>query len=77
MVTTETEFYDTPEEAAELMAGPELKRSMDRVTQFATQRGLVGEAPTLGYGAAGEANLRFDPTYVETMIDRGPPPEID
>ena len=60
MAVEQTKFYATPAEAVALFESPEFKRTMDRVKQFAQERGLlegdvtVGYADTLADGAAGD-----------------------
>jgi NitT/TauT family transport system substrate-binding protein len=65
IVVKQTEFYQTPDAAKELLTGEMFRQKMQTVTDFCTKHGLA-ENPSIGYGPdAGEVKLRFDATYLD------------
>ncbi|MEO0586984.1 MAG: hypothetical protein AAF078_05025 [Planctomycetota bacterium] len=63
VVVEQTDFYETPELAAELFTGAELPETMKTVVAFCQTYGIITDAPTIGYGD-GAAQLRFTAEYV-------------
>lgn len=71
-----TRFYGTPdagiqvfEDGALLEGVTEAKLSeiMPQVVKFSKDYGIVEKEPTIAYGTDGQANLRFDPTYMKNV----------
>jgi NitT/TauT family transport system substrate-binding protein len=69
-VVKQTKFYATPDEAVELFESETLRGVMGTVVEFCSSHDIVPKQPTVGYGSkssAGNANLRFDPTYIKAV----------
>lgn len=74
-VVRQTKFYKTPAEAIALLTGTGLPETMEAVVRFCVDHQIVNGEPTVGYGAkdaAAEANLRFDPSYIEAHVSGNP-----
>jgi NitT/TauT family transport system substrate-binding protein len=69
-VVEQTAFYKTPDEALALFTGPELPKTMKTVVDFCVSHQIVDKEPAVGYGAAGGAQLRFDPSFIQAVKDR-------
>lgn len=63
-VVKQTQFYKTPEEAKALMTGEEFKATMETVSAFCKEQGLV-EDPQYGFGTESGKQLLFDPSFLE------------
>ncbi len=64
-VVQQTVFYKTPEEAKALLDGEEFRGTMDTVSKFIVEHGII-ENPSMAFGSdAGEAKLRFDASFIE------------
>ena len=66
-VVEQTQFYKTPAEGLALLKGDKLPGIMEKVVAFCVTHDIVPEKPKVGYGAASDAMLRFDPTYIEAV----------
>jgi NitT/TauT family transport system substrate-binding protein len=69
----QTRFYKTPDAALGLFNGDKFKRTMKVVVDNYQRRKVIKEAPALGYGGAQQApdaQLRFDPTYIQMVKDK-------
>ncbi|MCZ6680802.1 MAG: hypothetical protein O7E52_26530 [Candidatus Poribacteria bacterium] len=75
-VMRQTRFYKTPEDGKELLVSDKLPEIMAKVVDFSLSHEIVDRKPTIAYGSKNQgpdANLRFDPTYIEKyMARRGP-----
>lgn len=63
----QTRFYDTPAKGTDLFTSERLKKKMATVVDFCVSHEFVKKAPTISYGNAKGANLRFDPTYMQAV----------
>ena len=66
-VVQETRFYSTPEAGLALFTGDELKQTMEKVVAFCVDEEIVEKDPSLSYGTAGDAALRFDPSFMRKV----------
>jgi len=69
----QTRFYKTPDDALKLFTGKKFPKTMDVVMDNYTRRKILKKSPKLGYGGAdkaGDADLRFDPTYIQLVKDK-------
>jgi len=69
-VVQQTRFYKNPDEALALLKGTGLKQIMKLVLDFCTSHQIVPSAPTIGYGSGADAQLRFDPTWIEAVKNK-------
>ena len=72
-VVRQTKFISTPGEAIALFNGQVLPQIMDRVVSFCVDHEITGRAPALSYGKTEDGNqaeLRFDPTYIQTVASK-------
>ncbi len=68
-----TRFYKTPEEGLKLFKGDLLPKTMERLVKDYAERKIISTAPTVGFGPAAKApnaQLRFDPTFIQTVKDK-------
>jgi len=65
----QTQFYASPEEGIALFIGTELPSTMAKVTSFCQKAEIIppGRKPSISYGSAKGANLRFDPSYMKAV----------
>jgi NitT/TauT family transport system substrate-binding protein len=72
--TTQTRFYKTPEEGLALFGNARFHKRMGSIVDLYGQLKIIkGTPPTFGFGSADKAsgvNLRFDPTFIQTVKDR-------
>jgi NitT/TauT family transport system substrate-binding protein len=69
----QTKFYKTPDAALALFTGEKFPKTMKIILDNYTRRKIIKESPKLGYGGedkAGDAQLRFDPTYIQMVKDK-------
>jgi NitT/TauT family transport system substrate-binding protein len=66
----QTRFYRTPDEALDLLTGERLAKVMKTVSAFGISHKMFPREPRIGYGAEGEADLRFDPSYIQAVKER-------
>jgi NitT/TauT family transport system substrate-binding protein len=65
-VVEQTEFYQTPEAARDLMDGESFRQVMQTVEKFCIDHGLITEA-SVAYGTEDQGvKLRFDSSFLET-----------
>jgi len=65
----QTRFYKTPEEALKLFKGEQFPKTMKLVHDFCLSHKIVEKEVSYGFGA-GNAQLRFDPSYIEQVRDK-------
>jgi len=68
-----TKFYKTPDAGLKLFTDAQFPKTMDMIVKNYTDRKVIDKAPKLGFGAAdkaGDAQLRFDPTYMKMVKDK-------
>ena len=71
-VMRQTQFYKTPEDGKNLVVSDKLPKIMETVVGFSVSHDIVDQSPTIAYGSkdrAPDANLRFDPTYIEKYVE--------
>ncbi len=72
--TTQTRFYKTPEEGLALFASGRFHKRMGSIVDLYRQLRIIkGKPPSFGFGPAdkaGRVNLRFDPTFIQTVKDK-------
>lgn len=67
-VVEQTKFYKTPQDGIGVFNDKQLPETMKTVMAFCTKRGIVDKEPKLAFGGKGDdANLHFDPTYIEAV----------
>ena len=69
-VVEQTQFYSTPQAALDLFSGSELKETMEKVVGFCIEAGIVEQKPSVAYGTAGAAALRFDPSCIQAIAKK-------
>lgn len=69
-VVNQTQFYNTPQKARDILAGDELPNIMEKVASFCFDHEMVGRKPTFSYGSEGAADLRFDPAYIDLVASK-------
>lgn len=66
-VVKQTQFYNTPQKARDILAGAELSNIMEKVADFCFDHEMLERKPTFSYGSEGTADLRFDPAYIDLV----------
>ena len=66
-VVQQTVFYSNPADGIALFTGSELPKTMDTVVDFCVSHEIVGQKPSVGYGGGAEAQLLFDPSYMQKV----------
>lgn len=69
-IVRETQFYTTPDKALELYGSKDLPKVMEvDVIPWSVSKGLLEEdkLPTVSYDTGKDANLVFDPQYIEKI----------
>lgn len=67
-VVRQTRFYGTPEEGIAVFNSSEFQDTMNnKVVPFCLKQGILDEAPTISFGSGGNANLRFDPSFMQAV----------
>lgn len=66
-VVKQTVFYSTPADGIELFTGAELPKTMETVVDFCVSHEIVGSKPTVAYGSGADAQLLFDPSYMQKV----------
>ncbi len=77
-VVKQTKFYDTPAKGVKVLSADASKEIMDKVVKFSVDHEVVPKKPTVGFGdkkTAGDANFRFDPTYIVGSQLKGDEPK--
>ncbi len=72
-VVQETQFYKTPDEALGLFTGDKFPKTMERIVDFCVSHKIVDAKPQVAFGSkdsAGNAQLRFDPTYIKLVAEK-------
>ena len=65
-VVQQTVFYKSRAEADALFASSEFKATMEQVTKFCVDKGLVTTAPSVGFGAdSGDVTVMFDTSHLK------------
>ena len=72
--TTQTRFYQTPEEGLALFGNDKFHKRMGSIVDLYGRLKIIkGKPPTVGFGPAEKANavdLRFDPTFIQMVQDK-------
>jgi len=63
----QTKFYGTPDAGIELFTGSNLPSTMGKVVSFCRKAEMVKGDPSITYGSAPGASLRFDPQYMKAV----------
>ena len=61
-------MYRTPVQGIVAFANPQLRATMERMSEFSLKRKYINQPPTIGYGPASDGQdvqLRFDPSFME------------
>jgi len=70
-VVQQTKFYSTPQKGLALFTGSELPQTMNqKVIPFCVSHKIVPKTPTIAFGASGNVNLRFDPSYMQAVANQ-------
>ncbi len=69
-VVQQTKFFSTPDKGKDILAGAELPRIMEKVAAFCVAREMVAHEPALAYGSEGDADLRFDASYIDRVVNK-------
>lgn len=73
VIVKETQFYSTPDKGLALFKGVELPAVMkDHILPWTIQKALVdeGKLPKVAFGDDAEAQLCFDPQYIEAVAKK-------
>ncbi|MFA4845629.1 MAG: hypothetical protein WC654_03670 [Patescibacteria group bacterium] len=77
-VVKQTQFYGTSDIGLGVYQGQKLQETMGLVTKFCVERGIVPQAPTIGYGhnwsgpeATSKPSFVFDPSYMLDVQRKG------
>jgi NitT/TauT family transport system substrate-binding protein len=69
IVVQQTRFYKTPSEALELFKGEQFRSTtMPTVASFCVEHGIVKAKPTIAF-EAGNAQLTFDLSHLQSLVD--------
>ncbi len=66
-----TKYIYTPEEALKFFESDKIKKTMELVVDFCVSHAVVDKKPVVKFGNekdAGDADFRFDPTYLKEII---------
>lgn len=64
-----TTLYTDPAKALDFLTSEDLPKTMDRIKQFSYEKELItDENFAIGYGAAADGLLSFDPTFIKKAV---------
>ncbi len=66
-VVKQTQFFGTAQAGKSILTGSELPGIMTKVSEFCVSHEIVDRAPSFVYGAEGDADLRFDASYIDLV----------
>jgi NitT/TauT family transport system substrate-binding protein len=66
-VVQQTQFYKTPKAGLDILKGEALPKTMTTVVDFCVAHDIVKKKPNIEYGSSKDAQLAFDPTYIEEV----------
>ncbi len=66
-VVEQTRFYKTPKDGLDVFKGEQLPKIMATVVDFCVAHDIVKQKPSLAFGGGQDAQLVFDPTYIEEV----------
>jgi NitT/TauT family transport system substrate-binding protein len=74
LVVQQTKFYKNAEEGANVLAGADLPKTMEKVLSFCESHEMFDGKRTVGYGkadAAAPVSVRFDDSYIKAVQAAG------
>ena len=67
VIIQQTKFFGDSNQGKQLLTGNELPEIMKKVVNFCINHEIVNREPSLSYGNQGQADLRFDASYIEKV----------